>query len=69
MDFLNVEIRRKVAAFGGFLVDLDNLIEQVCLEAQVAGSGILASNDKASPLGRRIPCDAYSGFLNIVALA
>ena len=48
MSFLNIEIRRKMAALGDFLVDLDNLIEQVCLGAQIAGGGMLASNDKAS---------------------
>ena len=43
MGFLDVEIRRKVASIGGFLVDLDNLIKKVCLGAQIAGGGILAS--------------------------
>ncbi len=43
MGFPDVEIRRKVASLGKFLVDLDDLIKQVCLGAQVAGGGILAS--------------------------
>ena len=48
MGFLNVEIRWKTASSGRFLVDLDDLIEQVCLGAQVAGDGNLASNDRVS---------------------
>ena len=47
MGFLNVEIRWKAASFGRVLKDLDNLIEQVCPGAQIAGGGILASNDRA----------------------
>ena len=47
MGFPNVEIRRKVASLGIFLVDLDNLIEQICLGAQIAGGGILASNNRS----------------------
>ena len=48
MGFLDVEVRWKAASSGRVLVDLDNLIEQVCLGAQIAGGGVLASNDRAS---------------------
>ena len=37
-----------MASFGRVLIDFDNLIEQVCLGAQIAGGGILASNDRVS---------------------
>lgn len=37
-----------MVSFGRILIDFDDLIEQVCLGAQIAGHGILASKDRAS---------------------
>ena len=48
MGFPDVEIRRQVAFFGRFSVYFDNVIKQVCLEAQIAGGGILASKNRFS---------------------
>ena len=68
MSFLNVEIRRKLVPFGRFLVYLDNLVKQICLGAQIAGGGTLASTDRIF-LGRSLLFYATTRFLNIVALA